>query len=220
MKKKKDYAELWDLVSPAEMIHTGAKPKGVLKGMALCLSGGGYRAMLFHVGVLWRMNETGFLKKLDRISSVSGGSITAGVLGMNWHKLDFDKKGVAREFIRQVVEPIRVLANLTIDAPSILKGIATPDMTISNEVAIAYSRHLFGEATLQDLPDTPRFVINATNVQSGVLWRFMKPYMADYRVGMIKSPCVPLAVAVAASSAFPPLLSPVTLEFDDAMYVP
>ena len=220
MKKKKDYAELWDLVSPAEMIDTGAKPKGVLKGMALCLSGGGYRAMLFHVGVLWRMNETGFLKKLDRISSVSGGSITAGVLGMNWHKLDFDKKGVAREFIRQVVEPIRMLANITIDAPSILKGIATPDMTISNEIAIAYSRHLFGEATLQDLPDTPRFVINATNVQSGVLWRFMKPYMADYRVGMIKSPCVPLAVAVAASSAFPPLLSPVTLEFDDAMYVP
>ena len=41
-------------------------------GMALCLSGGGYRAMLFHLGALLRLNETGFLRKLKRISSVSG----------------------------------------------------------------------------------------------------------------------------------------------------
>src|SRR5262249_61574641 len=47
-------------------------------GMALCLSGGGYRAMIFHVGVLWRLNEAGLLGSLKRVSSVSGGSITAG----------------------------------------------------------------------------------------------------------------------------------------------
>ena len=46
--------------------------------VALCLSGGGYRAMLYHVGALWRVNELGMLPKLARISSVSGGSITAG----------------------------------------------------------------------------------------------------------------------------------------------
>ena len=28
-------------------------------GLALCLSGGGYRAMLFHLGVVWRLNEAG-----------------------------------------------------------------------------------------------------------------------------------------------------------------
>ena len=44
-------------------------------GTALCLSGGGYRAMLFHLGVLWRLNDAGMLPELDRISSVSGGSI-------------------------------------------------------------------------------------------------------------------------------------------------
>ena len=43
------------------------------EGLALCLSGGGYRAMLFHLGTLWRLNELGYLPKLDRISSVSGG---------------------------------------------------------------------------------------------------------------------------------------------------
>lgn len=36
--------------------------------------------------------------------------------------------------------------------------------------------------------------------------------MGDYRVGLIGNPTVSLAVAVAASSAFPPVLSPVTLE--------
>ena len=34
---------------------------------ALCLSGGGYRAMLFHVGTLWRLNELAYLQKLRRI---------------------------------------------------------------------------------------------------------------------------------------------------------
>ena len=71
-------------------------------------------------------------------------------------------------------------------------------------------------ATLQDLPDEPRFVINASNLQSGVLWRFSKPYMRDYKVGNFPRPKVPLAVAVAASSAFPPFLSPVQLRLNAA----
>jgi NTE family protein len=57
-------------------------------------------------------------------------------------------------------------------------------------------------------------VINATNMQSGALWRFMKPYMRDYRVGQVLHPKVSLALAVAASSAFPPFLGPVRLEID------
>ena len=56
-------------------------------GIALCMSGGGYRAMLFHLGSLWRLNELHYLSKLDMVSSVSGGSITNGALAMNWSKL-------------------------------------------------------------------------------------------------------------------------------------
>jgi predicted acylesterase/phospholipase RssA len=40
-------------------------------GIALALSGGGYRAMLFHTGALIRLNELGLLKQLTRVSSVS-----------------------------------------------------------------------------------------------------------------------------------------------------
>jgi NTE family protein len=75
---------------PVDRVDTKSKSTDIEDGMALCLSGGGYRAMVFHAGALWRLNELGLLKKLKRISSVSGGSITAGVLGMNWQKLQFD----------------------------------------------------------------------------------------------------------------------------------
>src|SRR5829696_6804683 len=92
-------------------------------GIALCLSGGGYRAMLFHLGALWRLNDAGYLPKLDWVSSVSGGSITAGVLGAAWSKLDFNEAGVGEGFHREVVIPIRRLAGKTIDIGAVLKGL-------------------------------------------------------------------------------------------------
>lgn len=47
---------------------------------ALCLSGGGYRAALFHLGVVTRLNQVGALGAVDTVSSVSGGSILAAHL--------------------------------------------------------------------------------------------------------------------------------------------
>lgn len=183
-------------------------------GIALCLSGGGYRAMLFHLGCLWRLNELGLIARLDRISSVSGGSITAGVLGMNWGALNLRAGAPSPQFDALVVNPLRKMASTTIDAGAILGGIFLPG-SISDHVADKYDTLLFNGRTLQDLPDSPRFVINATNVQSGVLMRFSKPYMRDYRVGRILNPVLPLARAVAASSAFPPVLSPCEIKVAD-----
>ena len=170
--------------------------------------------MLFHLGALWRLNELAYLPKLDRVSSVSGGSITNGVLGMNWERLRYDD-GVATNLDELVVQPIRKLASKTIDKSAVFKGILLPG-TISDRVAGSYRKHLFGHKTLQDLPDEPRFIFNATSMQTGSLFRFSKPYMADYRVGLARHPKVDIAVAVAASSAFPPILSPVEVELDSA----
>jgi NTE family protein len=185
-------------------------------GTALCLSGGGYRAMLFHVGAILRLNQAGILRTLTRISSVSGGSITAGVLGMNWSRLSWDNRNVAQNLDELLVKPIRQLAGRTIDENSILSGLLLPG-TIADKVASAYKRYLFDERTLANLPDDsqgPRFVINATNVQSGSLWRFSRPYMGDWQIGLIRDPAFSLARAVAASSAFPPVLSPLTISDD------
>jgi NTE family protein len=209
-----------DLVSPVEEI---AQKEAVDEtGVALCLSGGGYRAMLFHLGGLWRLNELGWLPKLTRVSSVSGGSITAAALALRWQRLAFDGHGVAATFRSRVVDRVRALADHTIDLGAIVTGLLTPG-SIAGKVADAFREHLFGDVTLQSLPASPGaplFVINASNVQTGALWRFSRPYMADYKVGYIPSPRVDLAVAVAASSAFPPVLSPLTLEIDPASFDP
>lgn len=204
---------------PVAELDTGSVHAGLTDGIALALSGGGYRAMLFHGGALWRLYEAGLLNQIERISSVSGGSITAAVLGLNWSQLSFKPGTEWTEFVPAVVVPIRRLAGKTLDATSIIEGALLPG-SIADKVAHAYREYLFGDATLQDLPDRPRWVINATNIQSGVLWRFMKPYMRDYRVGEVRQPQTPLAVAVAASAAFPPVLSPLTLRLDPDAFTP
>ena len=210
-------------IHPVQIIPSDGPLSQARPGMALCLSGGGYRAMVFHLGTLWRLNELGLLKGLARVSSVSGGSITAAMLGLMWNRLEFNAANVATNLEPLVVNAIRSMASTTIDTGSVIMGILLPRTSVADEVADAYREHLFGDSTLQDLPsdgEGPRFVINATNVQTKVLWRFSKPFMGDFRVGLIRNPTAELAVAVGASSAFPPFLSPATLELDPADFDP
>lgn len=183
-------------------------------GVGLCLSGGGFRAMLFHVGVLQRLNLAGWLPKLNRVSSVSGGSITAGLLALRWDALKFSG-GVATNFDEEITRPLRAFAHTKVDLPAVAAGVLLPLVTISDRV-VSKLKTLYGDATLQDLPLEPRFIINATNLESGVLMRFSRPYVADYKVGRVPDPTVPLAEAVAASSAFPPFLSPFELDLAGA----
>lgn len=187
--------------------------------IALCLSGGGYRAMVFHIGTLWRLCDAGVLPRLSRVSCVSGGSITGAVLGLAWPALSAAAFAPSA-FVDHVVRPLRRMASNDVDVESILVGMILPGVTVGDLVAREYRKVLFGTKTLQDLPDSPRFIFNATNVQSGALVRFSKPYIWDWRVGKTPSPRTELAVAVGASSAFPPVLSPVTLKCSAADFAP
>lgn len=200
-------------------------------GIGLCLSGGGYRAMLFHLGVLRRLAELGYfgtapregkhglLGSLQRVSSVSGGSIIAGVLGLAWDDLKVDEPGLPERFLQAVDEKVQSFAGQT--AISYLSGLwAATVSTMNKHVVKVYRERLYQDATLQDLPDHPRFVINATNLQSGALWRFSKPYARDWKVGEIKQPRDLMAMVVGASSAFPPFLSPAEFEYDESLYTP
>lgn len=210
------------VASPVDLAADDPERAALADGVGLCLSGGGYRAMLFHLGALWRLNELAWLRRLNRVSSVSGGSITNGVLALAWKDLEFDSDGISLAFKDVVAKPIRLLADQTIDIGAVIRGLFTADSAASL-IADAYDKHLFHGKTLQDLPDeeagrAPRFVFNAANVQSGTLFRFSKPFIWDYRVGEIQRPRVKLSLAVAASSAFPPFLSPLRLSFADADY--
>ncbi len=182
--------------------------------VGLALSGGGFRASLFSLGALWRLNELGWLPKLSIVTSVSGGSITAGVLGLAWKKLRFEKE-VATNFRELVASPLQHFCTLRIDVAAGLEGLTSVFDSIAERVAEKYADELFGKATLQDLPgegEGPRFVLYATSLQTGASVRMSRKYLADYRVGRIDAPKIPLATAVGASSAFPPVLSPVVLE--------
>jgi NTE family protein len=188
-------------------------------GLGLCLSGGGYRAMLYHAGALLHLNELGLLGRLDEVSSVSGGSITSGVLATRWRSLDFDDRGVATNFRDVVVVPLIAVAEKSIDIRAALMGFL-PGSTASGTVAHFYERELFHGATLQDLPERPRFTFMATNLQTGNGWRFARDYAADFRVGRITNPRFTVASVVAASSAFPPFLSPARFDLGDHVVEP
>jgi NTE family protein len=164
--------------------------------------------MLFHTGALWRLHQVGLLPKIAIFSSVSGGSITNGWLALKWAEL----MAPGASFENVFVPKIREMAHTTVDVWAFLKGVWTG--SIPAQVAAAYDRVLFDGATLQDLPapPAPMFVYDSSNLQTGALWRFTRDYMGDYKVGYIDKPNVPLSVAVGASSAFPPILSPVVLK--------
>ncbi|MGC7093174.1 patatin-like phospholipase family protein [Amycolatopsis lurida] len=174
--------------------------------IGLCLSGGGYRAMLFHTGALWRLNELGVLSRLDVISSVSGGSIAAGALAKAWPELEF-QDGVAANFGPAVVEPLRRLADRNLDVRVVLRGLLLPGRSIGDEVIAVLRKHLLGDLRMSELPESPQFVFNATNLQNGELWWFYRDKEPPTAAG---EPIL-LATAVAASSAFPPFLSPVVV---------
>lgn len=182
--------------------------------IGMAVSGGGFRATLFHLGAFWRMNEMGYLKEVDRICSVSGGSITAAMLGLKWKKLTFDEKGVATNFKEEIAQPLQHFCSQSIDVPAILGGWLSILKSPGDLITKRYDR-LFQGATLQNLPsdeEGPRFIIYATNLQTGVSFRFSRPYMGDYIIGLSDDPKVSLAQAVAASSAFPPVLTPIMLD--------
>jgi len=186
------------------------------EGLILCLSGGGYRAMLFHLGSLWRLNEAGLLPTFDRVSSVSGGSIVAGLLASKWHDLSFDSDGFASNLEEVVARPLRRLASRTSDRSAIIFGLITHEDAASY-LADMYRTEIVGDRSLGSLPEHPDFRIYATNLNNGRPWQFGKTWMGDSEL-KAESDMFPIAAAIAASSAFPPFLSPFEIDVRDGSF--
>jgi NTE family protein len=205
-----------------EQAATTTSPNQVNVGLAL--AGGGFRAMLFDLGGVWRLNELGWLPKLDMITSVSGGSIMNAILATRWKDLDWSC-GVATNFESIVAQPIIDFASRSVDISAAIRGLLSPWDSVSDKLAKVYDRHLFLGATLKSgIPDPvlghiPRFLFYATSLQTGVSVRIEKKRIGDYRIGEIPNPDLPIAKVVAASSAFPPFLSPSVFHMESASWV-
>jgi NTE family protein len=187
------------------------RPREQRSGIALCLSGGGYRAALFHLGALRRLNELGVLSRVDTITSVSGGSITAAQLASHlastpdgWpdagKPLATWEDGVAR--------PLRAFTRTNIRTRSILTALHPKNWFDQNAAIEALAeRYAAGPApgVLAGLPKRPRFVICASDMRFRTQWVFDTAGRIGGD-GAGHGPPIPywtLARAVAASSCVP-----------------
>jgi len=184
------------------------KIDGVDKRIGLALSGGGFRAAAFHLGVMRKLKELGLLDKIDLLSCVSGGSIAGAFLALNWRKPD-------------VLDRLdNYLATRSIAVGSVIGGLLDPFATRLDKLAKTYDDHLFHGATLQDLKAGPRLYLNSTNLATGNMFFFVAggngdSEMGEHELGVVKADGFKLARAVAASSAFPPVFPPLKLGTDE-----
>ncbi len=181
------------------------------KTSALSLSGGGYRATLFALGSLWRLNELGLLKKFNRITAVSGGSIALGYLALYWNKLIFNDD-VAKNFKEVIVEPLQKFCSEDLDIKTAISGLLSPWDTVGDKVTEIYDNKLFHNALLGDIPKgdgIPEFIFYATNYATGSSVRMTQSSISDYKLGEASFKNISLAKVITASSAFPPIFSPI-----------
>lgn len=172
--------------------------------IGLALSGGGTRAMVFHLGVLLRFAQQDFLENVVRISSVSGGSLIAALI-FSRNKLAWPS---SQQFRLEVYPSLRSLLTTTdlFSFSAVSRHVGQWPLVPFNRGRIVANLlekrwKVFGK--LQDLPDTPAWFINTTCIESGKNWRFSKFEMGDWKFGRHYSPPFSISETAAASSAVP-----------------
>ena len=181
--------------------------------LGLALSGGGFRAAAFHLGVLRALRRAGLLDRVEVVSVVSGGALLAaawvahGSLGFEVFEARlraFLSRDLKRRVCLAALRPDR-LARLLFDSA----------YSITEVLAAVVDRELLRGRTLGSLVGLkPRLVVNATCVNHGTGWRFTPERIGDWILKTTDRDTLarfPLARAVAASAAFPGGLAPVVL---------
>ena len=124
----------------------------------LALSGGGFRATIYHLGVVRCLRDAGVLPKITHITTVSGGSVLGAHLALNWEQYcgtpeEFDK--AAAQIIRFVQLDVRnrivrrfPFASLANKARSMLMMRQRRQWTRAGLLERYYERFLFGDTSL------------------------------------------------------------------------
>ncbi len=183
----------------------------------LCFSGGGTRAAALAYGVLQGLRSTQLpggvgrrtlLQEVDVISSASGGSFTAMAYGLDRdHVFDgtferrFLKKNVQSGLVHNVLR-FRNLVRLPYAA------LGRTDLAARYYDESVFAHRKYGE--LLQRGDRPFVVVNATNVAMGERFEFTQD---DFDFLGSDLATLPVGHAVAASSAYPVLLSPLRLKY-------
>lgn len=205
-----------------------------MSNTGLALSGGGFRATLYHLGVIRYLRDSGALEHVSDIAAVSGGSILAAHLALNWDRYTGDDRAfaaAAAEVIRFVQFDLRnhIVRRLPLTFPfrlaGKLVGSETESLSPNALLESAYRRFLYGDRRLFELPERPNVHILSTNVSDGTLALFNRNGLHVLRRGHrrdtqdpfqhIPGTTMSIAKAVGASSAFPGFFPPVRITADD-----
>ena len=179
--------------------------------IALALSGGGVRAVVFHCGVLQRLALDGLLERTTFVSTVSGGSLLTGlILCQNDHRWPS-----SAEFLEKVLPQVtKCVTTATLQWSYVWRVFAVPWRLAQGRARIL-AKQLEAQwgiaGSLRELPPAPRWIINATCYETGKNWRFSQPRMGDYLTQYVLEPDVPIADAIAASAAVPGLIGPLVI---------
>jgi len=177
----------------------------------LTFSGGGTRAAALSYGVLKKMRDIrlpdgrSLLGEVDVISTVSGGSFTGAYYALFGERIfdDFEERFLNRNI---ECELLLKLAN-----PYNWARLASPWFSRIDLAAELYHETIFDEKTFASLAEKaarPFLIVNATNLSTGARFEFTGRQFHCIGSDLLT---YPVARAVAASSAFPFLLAPVSL---------
>jgi NTE family protein len=188
--------------------------------IALALSGGGFRASIFHLGVLRRLAELGWLPKVDVLSTVSGGSIVGAFAVTRWQQfIEAGADGrafeqvIAQPFLRRIQQGNFVFEWLSRSPFWPLRKVSDRQFTRTQAAAELMDRWFFDGLNCDQLPRRPLLVLNATSLHSIRSWRFTRGGLGDSRIGYSgwNGRPIPLALAVCASASFPPVFPPLRI---------
>jgi predicted acylesterase/phospholipase RssA len=196
--------------------------------IGLALSGGGFRASLYHLGLVRFLRDAGILSHVTHIASVSGGSVLAAHLALNWDRYngsanDFD--AAASEFLAFVRLDVRnrIIRRfpllLPFRGPRWLLGLSNRQLTRTGLLEYHYAKYLLGDCSLFQLPEKPQLHILATNLSEGCLCSFNRNGLLmmrrqpdrSFRIDHIHVGLATVPMAVTASSAFPGFFPPFVL---------
>jgi predicted acylesterase/phospholipase RssA len=199
-----------------------------MKKFGLALSGGGFRASLYHLGLVRFLRDAGLLSGVSHITSVSGGSIMAAHLVLNWDRYngsanEFD--AAASEFLSFVRLDVRnritrrFPLTLPLRWPRRLLGQSNRKLTRTGLLEYHYEKYLYGDTSLFELPQKPQLHILATNLSEGCLCSFNRHGLLmvrrrpghSFRLDHVHVGLATVPMAVTASSAFPGFFPPVEL---------
>jgi len=176
-------------------------------GIALCLSGGGFRAALFHLGAARRLYEIGLLQRVDTITAVSGGTLLAAHLAehVDWWR----NQPICTDcWEARIAAPFRAFAARNLSFWPVLKGVFHPWSNVGVESLARRIESRLTRKTLKELPTVPAFKFCASDLVSGLQFLFGR----DPKDGVRPSAETTVGLASAVSACHPVFLRPYTQE--------